>query len=146
MKKGKYELPSFLDGKIAEGKYKKWLGRKASSLFRRDIKRKITKISRAQYKDAIHEAVKDSHGNDYYSGEPLDWSLIGKYNNEESKKIGWEIKKKYSKLPTVDHVYGIENTEFKICSWKINDCKSDLNPQEFYQMCVTVLRHQKIKL
>lgn len=80
--------------------------------------------------------MRDSAGMDFYTGEALDWLLISKYNNNESKKGGRQYKAKFSLLPTVDHVNdGLGLPDFKICSWRFNDAKNDLSLQEFIELC-----------
>jgi hypothetical protein len=39
-------------------------------------------------------------------------------------------------MPTVDHIDPFADTlELEICSWRINECKSGLTPQEFIDVC-----------
>jgi hypothetical protein len=40
-------------------------------------------------------------------------------------------------MPTIDHV-DPNRLDFEICSWKINDAKSDMTREEFVNMCSTV--------
>lgn len=138
----KYEAPSFLkDPKVRES-YERWLGRKASTHVKRDKARGNESVTVAAYKAAIHKAVIDSEGNDFYTGEVLDWSLLSKYNNTESKLHGRVYKKKFALLPSVDHVgdgRGVAN--FKICGWRTNDCKNDLSRDELVHFCRSVLNH-----
>ena len=125
----KYELPAFLVGKVAEGEYKHWLDAKASAHFRRDKKRRGITATRKDYKERIHQAVKESQGKDAYTDEELDWTLLSKYRD-----------KKLPLLPTVDHndrekgVY-----EFKICSWRTNDAKNDLSYNDFLELCKRII-------
>jgi hypothetical protein len=44
-------------------------------------------------------------------------------------------------MPTVDHVDPV--LEFQICSWRINECKSGLTPQEFTDLCKKVTLRSK---
>ena len=91
---------------------------------------------------AIHQAVYKSGGLDAYTGEALDWNLISVYNNEESRKGRRVYKKKFAKLPTVDHVGdGTGSADFVICGWGTNDCKNDLPRAEFIELCRAVLAH-----
>jgi hypothetical protein len=40
----------------------------------------------------------------------------------------------------VDHVIGnYTEPDFAICSWRVNDAKSDLTPDEFLELCQTVV-------
>jgi hypothetical protein len=138
-----YELPTFLLNICSPDAYKRWLHRKAMAHFKRDSKRGIKNISCVSYKKAIHKAVIDGGQFDAYTGEPLDWSLISKYNNEDSRTGKREYKKQFGNLPTVDHFDGgYDHPTFKICSWRLNDCKNDLNLDEFIEVCRNVLKHQ----
>lgn len=140
----KYELPQFLEGTDLErDKYARWLHRKAQSHARRDGRRRRQQISTSEYKQAIHEAVRDSNGRDFYTGEDLDWSLIGDYDNDEAKQGGLEYRRRFALLPTVDH----EDPEaqepvFRICGMQTNDCKSNLNVDQFKEFCERVLAAQ----
>lgn len=144
MNKSKYYLPSFLEDLISEEDYKKWLDRKASTHYKRDKKRGNNKITRSEYKRAIHNAVLQGGQFDAYTGEMLHWELIRHYDNEKAKKGRKKYKKKFAKLPTVDHVDdGMGEPNFNICSWQINDCKSDLMLSEFLDICKAVLKFHK---
>src|ERR1051325_9289537 len=99
----KHSLPPFLEGKVEPDAYERWLSRKAMAHLKRDRKRGHN-ATRAQYKEAIHAAVLLSKGKDAYTGEKLDWSLISKYNNEDSKAGRHKYKAGFALLPTVDHV------------------------------------------
>jgi len=45
-------------------------------------------------------------------------------------------------LPTVDHVVDRRNdAEFVICAWKTNDAKSDLEYDDFVELCRKVLNY-----
>ena len=91
---------------------------------------------------AIHQAIVKSDGLDEYTGELLDWNLISAYNNEDSKKGRRAYKKRFAKLPTVDHVGdGTGPANFVICGWRTNDCKNDLPREELIEFCRMVLTH-----
>lgn len=136
----KYQLPAFLDGFITQSHYERWLQRKAMAHVKRDTKRWGNKVTNEQYKIAIHRAVELSQGKDAYTDEPLDWTLISTYDNEESKRFKKQYKKRFALLPSVDHV-GDETgpTEFRICAWRTNDAKNDLNYHEFVDLCKKVV-------
>ena len=137
----KYQLPQFLSNTIDQSAYEKWLQRKASGHVRRDRGRGNTTATVSEYKVAIHKAVCESNGNDAYTGEALDWSLLSKYDNAESKKQGRVYKKKFALLPSVDHVGdGTGPADFKICGWRTNDAKNDLSYVEFVELCRKVIR------
>ncbi len=85
-----------------------------------------------------------SNGLDPYTGEHLDWSLIQKWNNNESQRGGAAYKTRFALLPSVDHVQGAgEDARFKICAWRTNDAKSDLSYADFLDLCEKVVRFAK---
>jgi|SRR5712671_3328707 len=138
----KYGLPPFLLGKVSQQSYLRWLGRKSRAHVRRDKGRDNTSANNVAYKEAIHRAVLESDGRDYYTGEPLDWSLISQYNNAESKDMRRQYKAKFALLPTIDHVGdGLGAADFKICSWRTNDAKHDLTHDDFVELCRRVVAH-----
>lgn len=140
----KYELPQFLKAtNLKREKYARWLHRKAQSHARRDSRRRKEKISPSEYKQAIHRAVLDSKGQDFYTGEVLDWSLIGEYDNDKAEQNGCQYRRDLALLPTVDH----EDPEaaepvFRICGMQTNDCKSNLTVEELKDWCKKLLRAQ----
>jgi hypothetical protein len=91
---------------------------------------------------AIHAAVIAGGGDDFYTGEPLEWERISKYSNEESKARRREYKRELAMLPTVDHVGdGRGPADFQICSWRTNDCKADLTHLELIDFSRLVIAH-----
>lgn len=138
----KHSMPKFLDGVIPPDAYEHWLSRKAKAHVIRDRKRGNSTATVALYKEAIHAAVILSEGFDAYTGEQLNWTLLSKYNNEESK-AGWHgYKSGFALLPTVDHVSaGATEASFRICSWRTNDAKNDLSLEAFFELCHKVLTH-----
>lgn len=140
----KHPLPDCLKGKCEPSRYSRWLLRKATAHARRDGKR-FGKDGRTvgQYREEIHQAVMAGGDRDFYTGEPLDWSLIGRFENAAAKAGRSVYKKKFAMLPTVDHTFD-ENGQrkFVICSWKVNDAKCDLTLEEFHQICEAVLRYR----
>jgi hypothetical protein len=97
----------------------------------------------AQYKAEIHTAVCESEGRDFYTGELLDWSLISSYDNKAAKSGRAKYKKTLALLPTVDHTLDEHGRpKFVICSWYVNDVKSDLTIEEFYRLCKRVLKYR----
>ncbi len=68
--------------------YERWLHRKALSHVKRDRRRGNTTATNEAYKIAIHRAVCESSGRDAYTNVELDWKLLSKYDNEQSKKYG----------------------------------------------------------
>lgn len=142
----KYELPAFLVGTVTQDKYERWVRHKARAHVRRDRKRGNPSATNEQYNLAIHRAVIESEGHDFYTGERLDWSLISTYENDRSESNGRRYKATFALLPTVDHVNdGTGPADFKICSWRTNSAKSDLTLPEFLELCEKVIRHSRSK-
>lgn len=138
----KYAAPSYVLQAVDQALYLKWLHRKAMAHVIRDRKRWEAEIRVAEYKQAIHEAVMNGNGLDPYTGEKLDWHLIGKFNNESAKGAGSSYKKQFRLLPTVDHLdhKHSKKPKFQICSWEVNDAKSDLTHDEFIQLCAKITK------
>lgn len=129
----KYTLPSFLSSfSITEEDYRKWLFARAQQHVIRDRKRSIKNVSVENYRQKIHNAVIESKGKDAYTGDDLDWSLINMWGKE-----GFDHdKKRFWNAPTVDHEFSKTGyLEFKICSWKFNDFKGDMNLDELKEFC-----------
>lgn len=138
----KYEMPAFLPSEIKQPKYQKWLHGRAVAHCRRDKKRGNTTATTEAYKIAIHDAVTRCGGHDHYTGELLEWSLLGQYRNAESKAQKRRFKSKFALLPSVDHVGdGLSEADFKICAWRTNDAKSDLTHDQFVALCRLVVTH-----
>ncbi len=143
----KYQLPSFLQGVITQEHYERWLHRRAMTHVRRDRRRGNESATDEEYKLAIHRAVENSQGKDAYTDEPLNWTLLSTYNNDDSKSEKAEYKKRSALLPSVDHVGNqTRPTEFRICGWRANDAKSDLSYQEFVDLCRRVLETDNHRL
>ena len=142
----KYPLPEFLIGRCEPATYVRWLGRKAMAHVKRDRKRDHGKATREAYMIAIHKAVISSAGFDDYTGERLSWEKISTYDNAKSKEGRRLYKRSFWDLPTVDH-YGDDLTAnaFRICSWRTNDCKNDLNDDELLEFCRIVLSYHDNK-
>jgi hypothetical protein len=138
----KYQLPDFLSTTLTQTSYEKWLCGRAAAHVKRDKNRGNTIATNEAYKIAIHRAVIHSVGRDHYTGEHLDWSLVGQYSNAESKAKGRGYKATLALLPSVDHVGdGRGDADFKICAWRTNDAKNDLTHQEFVALCRRVVEH-----
>lgn len=133
----KYTAPSYVLKAVNQALYASWLHKKAMAHVKRDRKRWKSEIRVTEYKQAIHEAVLNGNGFDPYTGEKLDWHLIGTFDNEAAKGAGSGYKKRFRLLPTVDHLDCMhsKNLRFQICSWEANDAKSDLTHDEFIQLC-----------
>jgi hypothetical protein len=143
--KTKYSVPDCVKGKCSQTRYSRWLGRKARAHVSRDRKRRGNdSCTVARYKAEIHAAVAAGGDRDHYTGEVLNWSLISTFENHAAKAGGLKYKKSLALLPTVDHTFDEHGRQrFVICSWRVNDAKSDLTADEFYNLCELVLRHQQ---
>jgi len=136
----KYQIPQFLSGVVDQKIYERWLHRKAMAHVRRDRNRSNETATNEKYKIAIHQAVCESDGQDAYTKENLDWSLLSKYDNDQSKAHGRNYKRLFALLPTADHVGdGKGDADFKICSWRTNDAKNDLSYEECVDLCRKVI-------
>jgi len=135
----KYHLPEFLQGRITEPMYDKWLNAKANTLRQRDLKNKrafAVANSKAMYKEKIHAAVVANGQYDPYTKDALQWELISTWDAKKAKNGLDNYRDKFLLMPTVDHVDPEGQTlEFEIVSWLINDCKSGLNPTQFVDLC-----------
>ena len=140
----KYELPPFLDDAVvARQVYVRWLHRKAQTHARRDGRRWGRTVRVSRYKQAIHRAVLESNGRDFYTHEKLDWFLISSYDNRDSQSQGVKYKKRFAFLPTVDHADPeSRQADFRICGWRTNDCKNDLTMEELRMFCEAFLGAQ----
>jgi hypothetical protein len=140
----KYQCPDFLPSTVTQEGYEKWLCGRAVAHFKRDRARGNTTATNEAYKIAIHRAVLQCGGRDHYTGEDLDWSLVGRYSNAESKANGRRYKATLALLPSVDHVGdGLGEADFKVCAWRTNDAKNDLTHDEFVALCRRVVAHHE---
>ena len=138
-----FPLPDFLKARVEHADYVDWLSKKANAHAKRDKKREHTNPIVSEYRQAIHEAVIACEGKDVYTGEELEWEKMGKYRNEDSAAGTHKYKAGFALLPTIDHVEASSKTApFKICGWRTNDAKHDLNIEEFLALCVKVLKHE----
>ena len=141
----KYDLPSFLIGRCEASVYLRWLKAKAIAHVRRDRKRGNLVATRMLYMRAIHAAVAASGGNDFYTGERLEWERISTYSNDESKARRRAYKREFAFLPTLDHVGdGMGPADFRICAWQTNDCKADLTRDELLAFCHRVIEYDQV--
>ena len=138
----KHTLPPFLETKVTLEKYRGWLAAKAAAHARRDQGRFASWVSGANYRDAFHAAVLASNGKDAYTGEELQWEMIGTYNNAESQLGKHQYKAGFALLPTLDHVVADDPAAgFCICAWRTNYSKHDLNTVAVVDLCKKVLEH-----
>lgn len=137
----KYPLPDCLRGirGLSEESFRHWLDRKAQAHFSRDKKRGRTPKSRADYKERIYAAVRESNGRDFYTGRELDWHLLSKWSNAEAQDGCAAYRRTFWELPSVDH----DGNRFRICSWRMNDAKNDQTIDQFLQLAESVRKHRK---
>lgn len=138
----KYQRPLFLDPLVTQEGYERWLCGRTAAHIRRDRKRGNTTAAGEVYRAAMHAAVVKGGGVDHYTGEALDWTLLGKYSNAESKAQKRQYKAMFALLPSIDHVGdGLGEADFKICAWRTNDAKNDLSHDDFVTLCRRVVTH-----
>lgn len=83
-----------------------------------------------------------SGGLDAYTGEPLEWILIGTYKNEDSKLGRHKYKAQFALLPAVDHHESdVAGTPFRMCAWRTNTAKNDLPIDAFIDLCRRVVAY-----
>lgn len=140
-----YAVPSRIREKCDQATYSRWLQTKARAHVKRDRRRYgKNSCTVAGYKKKIHAAVLASENRDYYTGEELDWTLVSKFRNAAAKAGMVQYKKSFALLPTVDHALDKDRRQkFVICSWRVNDAKSDLTLHEFHRLCKLVLDYKK---
>jgi len=120
----------------------KWLRGRARAHGKRDDGRGHAEVTVKSYMRLIHEAVTASNGRDYYTGQPLDWNLIGTYSNTESKQGRHAYKRKFDRMPSVDHEEaGAVSATFRICGWSTNDSKHAMSTTEFLDLARALLEY-----
>ena len=141
------DLPECLKGLCSHESYLRWLGNRAQAHVRRDRERHLAGCDAANYRLQIHEAVVAGGSHDYYTGLPLDWSLICTFNNKQAQEGGSVYLRRFANMPTVDHEFETDGKQFRfvICSWRVNDAKTHLTEQEFCELCTQVLEHRARK-
>jgi hypothetical protein len=139
----KYELPECLKRlRVDEAAFTRWLHRKAMAHVRRDRQRGRQDVAVGRYKEQIFRAVEEAGGHDFYTGKPLDWNLISKWDNDDASAKGAEYKREFWNLPTVDH----ENprnpaSPLRLCSWQVNDAKNDQTVEELLKLADDIRAH-----
>ena len=131
-----------MQGRINPSVFIKWLNVKADSLLSGDKRRGkpyAQNVTQAQYKEHIYKAVMKSSDRDPYTGDALEWELIGTWDTSIDHSESY--KKQFALIPTVDHV-SPDALEFEICSWLVNECKSYLEPEEFVELCKKVVKNR----
>jgi hypothetical protein len=132
------EPPAWLG--LGNQEYRDLLRRKAVAHKRRDQKRG-GRYSIKEAMEAIDTAFRAATGIDPYDGLPMDPKLLGHYDNAASQSDGSAYKRRFARLPTIDHIDGKPEATFEIVSWQTNDAKEDMNREEFLDYCRRVVRH-----
>jgi hypothetical protein len=136
-----HPLPPSLAGKITKSAYSLWFGTKVTDLLAMDRlrNRPYAKPGAGDlYEQKLEEALAVNALIDPFTGDSLDWSLVGKW----SAPPNGDKEKAFDLLPTVDHKDPYSPVlEFEICSWLINRCKSCLTPEEFVALCAKINDH-----
>ena len=149
-------LKKHTDITISSREFYDWVMKKGYSLYQRDLNRAKDKseftdtytYTYTHYRKEICKAIQDAPnaGEDYYTGEKLNWNLIGQYNNSDAKQGGKDYKREFALMPTVDHINAEAKPEFVICSWRMNDAKNDLSECEFTKLCISFLRQKGFEI
>lgn len=139
----KYAMPEALKQQVDAAAFARWLHRKALAHVRRDRARGFQGVLASSYKARIHEAVCEARGCDFYTGKPLDWHLISKWNNDEASATRAEYRRKFWNLPTVDHEDAFNpSSPFRLCSWRLNDAKNDQTIEELLKLADDIRAHR----
>jgi hypothetical protein len=136
-----YEIPKHIQTKeFGQKQYKKWIDGKARSHRIRDNARWGTNYTNVDYRNAIHAAVVKNHKIDPYTGDPLDWTLVQKFDSNAAKKGGAKYKEKFAFMPSLDHkdIFS-KKLDFEIVCWRTNDAKSDMTAVQFRELCKKVV-------
>lgn len=97
-----------------------------------------------EYRVAIHLAVSRCAAVCEYRGEAFDWTIIGIWSNSAAQAGGAPYKRKFARMPTVDHVHGVDGRptslgDLRVISWELNDAKGDLSFEQFETLCRRVV-------
>jgi hypothetical protein len=130
-------LPEYLAGICTLDQYRKWLFSHAQILLNRDRKLKRPYALNGHmelYKQLINDAAQNGM-HDPFTGDLLEWEKINSWNPAKKDPSGHSVRN-FRLLPTADHVDPASDVlEIQICSLFMNDCKGNLNPQEFIAIC-----------
>jgi hypothetical protein len=142
-----YFPPDFAKGKCTVRQFRKWLKDRTRTLYCRDVELKrpyALNSSWSTYTHMMNDAAQ--HGQfDPYTGVELTWEEIDTWNPDLARG-NREYAKAFALMPTIDHIDPAADVlEFEICSWKINSCKGNLNPQEFVDLCKRVVEYKKVQ-
>jgi hypothetical protein len=141
----KFPVPPIFADQCTQEDYNKTLTKRSKTLFKRDKKKKmpwVSTSSAAIYRAKMHEAFSNAGLNDPYTGDKIGYNLIGKWDPNLAYFGKDKYLKQFATLPSVDHKDPNSQTlEFEICTWQVNQCKSDFNPEEFIVFCNKVLQN-----
>ena len=119
-------------------RYNEWLERQAQNCRNRDTRGLRQPID--QYREAIHRAVLKSNGLDCYTGEELEWNRL---NHDKPVGGGQRNHRIMGRYPSVDHYYGTDRLEYRICAGSVNHAKGALDHQQFVELCRKVVQHHE---
>ena len=133
-----YAPPTWLA--IDADTYKRMLNRRSVAITKRDRKRGGTYQVR-EAMDAVHAAFHRCDGTDPYDGFPLDGGLLATDDNAAAKTDRISEEKRYSRVPTVDHLDGEPVAQFEIVSRQTSVVKNEMTPDEYIAHCRAVVAH-----
>lgn len=141
----RYPLPEFLracDPPVADDpeiQYDEWIHRKGLSLYKDDKERDRAGRTTKGYMDALDEAVCESRGRDYLTGERLEWRFEpnGPGNaddrNRAKVQLVGDIEIDHKKSKSAEEGFGI-------CRKRTNGMKGILSARGFIEICRMVSR------
>jgi hypothetical protein len=134
-------LPGYMQGRCTLDQFRRWIFSHAAQILSRD--KKLLRPYALDgcmelYKQIIYEAAQNAVY-DPFTGELLQWELINRWDPRKKTPSGHSVRD-FRLLPTADHVDPASDVlDIEICSWFMNDCKGNLNPQEFIAICRKVV-------
>lgn len=114
--------------------YFTWLRREAGSLRARD-EGWHGRPARPAYMVAVHTAVEQTRGYDFYTALPLEWKLLAQPRQPTQGRAEHVMA---GRQPSVDHIDGKRNLDFRICASNVNHAKGPLSYRAFVEMCEAV--------
>jgi len=106
------------------------LNRMAKNIRARDKRRwENLTLTQADYREMIHQAIVNSIGRCYYTGDFLHWNTFGLPFQGDTLQ------------PTIDHFSLAPNIQLVVSSWAANDAKSNLSYEAFVILCRKIIHH-----